>query len=207
MSQPRHEEGRILDVEASVRQNAARAGLMAGLLIFFGFFWFEGAVGSPMFLKTHAFFVGTLKLGGLAMVGVAVWSSIGSPAALIADAATCLLVGGAVAISAILFVISGGLSVESVIYLVCGASIGSSGIRDVRAYRELPLDEESDADDQCEETDDVSRRARPRALAESMPSQSVPRRDKDVKRQPARRSRSLEEQRGDLAGRDDHSRT
>ena len=136
MSQPESTTG-VVDVEARVRANTGRAALIAGLLIFFGFFWFDGAMGSALFVKADLLFRVTLCLGGLAMVGVSIWSSIGVPAAFLADAIVRTVIGVLVTSSAILMAVAAGPTLSNCAYVVCGVMFVTYGLRAWREYRQL----------------------------------------------------------------------
>jgi len=132
-------------VEAQVRANAGPAGLVAGLLIFFGFFWFGGAVGTTLFVNADLLFRTTLCLGGLAMVGVAIWSSVGAVPALLADAIVRVVIGVLLVISAVLMLAAAGLALNPCIYIVCGAILVTYGLRAWREYRHLAARQKADS--------------------------------------------------------------
>jgi len=130
----------VLDVEVYVRHRAGHAGFAAGLLIFFGFFWFGGPTGTGLFHLGDSIFHYTLRLGGLAMVGIAIWSSIGMRSALVGDGVLSVLIGGLLAISAVLMTVAVGFGYNNVlffIYFVCGVIVALNGLTTLREYLAL----------------------------------------------------------------------
>ena len=141
----------VLDVEAYVRQRTGHAGIAAGLLIFFGFFWFGGATGSGAFYVGDVLFHCALRFGGLAMVGVAIWMSIGLRSALIGEGILSTLIGLLMAAGGILMAIAAGQGftyIQYFIYLVCGITFLVNGLRTLHDYMQLArLDVADDEND------------------------------------------------------------
>ncbi len=127
------------DVESRVRRNASAAGFLAGLFILFGFC---GVIGPPsgegLFYYGDSLFQFTLRLGGIALVVVAVWSSIGTPAALAADAFTSIAIGIGLMAGAVLMVVGNGSILTNLLYFVCGIIFITSGLRLWSEYSSLP---------------------------------------------------------------------
>lgn len=128
----------MIDVEAYVRQNARSAAITAALLILFGFFFFTGASGSRLFLTAHTIFLFALRFGGILMVAVVVWSCVGVPSALFADAVSSWLIGTGLVVSALLMMAAAGVSLNPLIYTLCGVTFVISGLRSWRDYRTMP---------------------------------------------------------------------
>lgn len=125
------------NVVARVRRNAGPAGVVAGLLIFFGFIWFTGEVGSSAFVKGSLVLRYTLRLGGIAMIGVAIASSVGTLAALLADAVTSLLIGVLIVLSAVLMASADHLGLSQVVIFMCGILFAIAGLRTWGDYRSI----------------------------------------------------------------------
>ncbi len=127
-----------LDLETQVRQKTGVAAWAAALLIFFGFFWFEVVEGGGW---AAGLFVYTLRLGGLAMVGVAVCLALGQPIALVADAVVSILIGVIVIVTSVLMVVFGGWAwpslIQALINIACGSTLASSGLACWYYYRAL----------------------------------------------------------------------
>ncbi|MFQ5591917.1 MAG: hypothetical protein ACE5HE_12195, partial [Phycisphaerae bacterium] len=137
----------VIDVEACVRSNTGSAALTGALLVFFGFFWFGGVSGSGTLLIGDTLFHWTLRAGGLLMIGVAVWCSIGVPIALLVDAMLSLLIGVLLIVSAAMLLAGGGFKLSYPVYAVCGVIFITYGLRDWREYRRFPADDaETEAD-------------------------------------------------------------
>jgi hypothetical protein len=133
-------KGKIVDVDTRVRQNVGSAGLAAGLLIFFGFFYMakpiEGGLGGWAALVLYH----TLRIGGLAMAGVAVWSSLGHPMALLVDAVTSCLIGAILVITGILMLIGGYSPLQTIILVACGTIFISAGRRNGKDFMRFPVE-------------------------------------------------------------------
>lgn len=205
MEQPPN--SRIVDVEAHVRSNTGPAGFVAGLLIFFGFFWLGGPSGEGTFLVGDMICQYTLRLGGLAMVGVAIGSSIGTPVALLADAIVSLLIGVLLALSGVLMLVGGGGPLQDAIYIVCGTTFVVSSLRGWRELRALPVDgvvseededeEEEGFDDDEDHDDHASGGGQTHGAVEADPAPR-PRVGKEARRPGVRRNATSED--GFLAG-------
>lgn len=141
----------LVDVDRRVRRNAGSAGLAAGLLIFFGFFWIEGAVGPPLFLQAHYVFHYTLKIGGIMMALVALWSSWGHPLALLFDAVVSCLIGAILVVTAVLMAIGGGSLLPTFIVVVCGVLFISAGLRNGRDFFQFPVVVEKERDEAADQ--------------------------------------------------------
>ncbi|MBI4718659.1 MAG: hypothetical protein HY763_12695 [Planctomycetes bacterium] len=143
---------KVVDVATRVRQNVGSAGLQAGILLLFGFFYFGGASGTGAFLAGDSLFQGALRLGGFVMLGIAIACSIGVRLAMAADAVATLLIGAAITIGSVLMLIGGLSFLNGMIYLLCGGSLIAAGLRTGREYLRLPPelddDEEEEADDE-----------------------------------------------------------
>ncbi len=139
MMSRRSRDYEIVDVEARVRGNAGSAAISAAMLLLFGFFYFEGgAVGTPLFQKASLLFICALRFGGFMMIAVAVWSCFGSPAALVADAISAVLIGLLLLLSAGLMMLAKGVAFENVLYSFCGVTFIASSLRTWREYSFLP---------------------------------------------------------------------
>lgn len=140
---------KVVDVATRVRQNVGSAGLQAGILLLFGFFYFGGASGTGAFLAGDSLFQGALRLGGFVMLGIAIACSIGVRPAMAADAVATVLIGAAIVIGSILMLVGGLSFLNGMIYLLCGGSLIAAGLRTGREYLRLPPELGDD-----EETDD-----------------------------------------------------
>jgi len=126
----------IADMEERVRCNMQPAALTAGLLILFGFFAYGVPEGDSLFSKANLWLVYALRFGGIAMVIVAVWSSIGHGFALLADAVVSMAVGAVLVVTGVLMVIDGGGTLQSLIVGVCGIFFTTTGFRNGQAFRD-----------------------------------------------------------------------
>lgn len=109
-----------VDIEQRVRENTNPAAFTGALLLVFGFFVYSGPSGEGLFRLGDTIFLAGLRLGGLAMIGVAVWSAFGHLPALLGDAVVSTLVGLALFISAILLTQGGGFDIPYALYAIFG---------------------------------------------------------------------------------------
>ena len=128
-----------LNVASRVRGNAGSAGLAAALLIFFGFFYVAKPTGSDLFARSALAFVYALRVGGIAMAGLAVWSLLGHRLVLIVDALVSVTIGVVFGLSGVGMLIGGGDVLQVVLNVVFGGMFISAGLRNGRAYSSLTL--------------------------------------------------------------------
>lgn len=117
-----------LDMGQRVRDNAGSAALTGALLVVYGFFMFAGANGTGIFRTGEVIFLLSMKVGGLAMLGVAIWSAFGHLPALLGDAVVSSLVGLGLIISAILLTIGGGFGINYALYVIFGLMLLRSAV-------------------------------------------------------------------------------
>ena len=134
----------VMDLEARVRANTGPAALAAGLLIFFGFFSIERPEGSDLWAKAAVVFYHTIRWGGLAMVGLAAWSSLGDGPALFADAVVSCIIGVIMVVTGGLMLIDAGVVLRCVVYMICGVMFLALGIRNGRDFLRFARSEDSD---------------------------------------------------------------
>lgn len=128
-----------LDLESHIRRNASAAGFLAGLFILFGFCGvFAPPSGEGLFFYGDSLLQLTLQLGGIALAVVAVWSSIGTPAALAADAVSSVAIGIGLMGGAILMVVGDGTILANLVYFICGVTFFTSGLRLWNDFSTLP---------------------------------------------------------------------
>jgi hypothetical protein len=142
MAVTRQRTGPVVDVEQRVRQNTGSAGLAAGLLIFFGFFYIVKPTDDGLWAYAALAFYHTLRFGGLAMAAIAVFSSLGQPLALLLDAVVSCLIGALLILTGVLMAIGGGDLLQPFISIVCGAMFVSAGLRNGRDFSHFPAETE-----------------------------------------------------------------
>lgn len=118
-----------------VRQNVAPAAIGAAFLLYFGFFHFTEPTGTELFDRASWVFYHTLRVGGLAMAAVAVWSLLGQPTTLAIDAVVTVAIGALLILTGLGMALDGGAMVQTIINVVCGGMFISSGVRNWRDYR------------------------------------------------------------------------
>ncbi len=120
-----------------VRQNAGPAAVGAAFLLYFGFFHLAEPTGTELFDRASWVFYHTLRIGGVAMAVVAVWSLLGQPITLAVDALITVAIGALLILTGIGMVVDGGGMIQTAINVVCGGMFISSGVRNWRDYRLL----------------------------------------------------------------------
>ena len=88
-------------------------------------------------LVAHNIFLWTMRIGGVALAVVTLWSWVGQVMALLLDAVVSVPTGVALILTAILFTAGGGVGLIVILYAVFGALFVSSGVRNWRDYRVL----------------------------------------------------------------------
>lgn len=123
------------DPTTRVQDNIKSAAIAAGFLLFFGFFYgLQIPTEDDLFSLAGALFIYTLRIGGLLMVGITVWSAIGHPPALLCDGIVCSLIGLSFIGTGIAMLAGGGEWLQTAINVVCGTMFVASGMRNGRDY-------------------------------------------------------------------------
>jgi len=125
-----------IDPFERARANTGPAAFAAGLLLFFGFFYLSVPSPDDWFSRAGLVFVYTLRVGGLAMVAIAVWSAIGHPPVLLADCMVSCLIGLLAIVTGIVMILDGGGIVQTLINVILGAMFIGAGLRSGRDYVE-----------------------------------------------------------------------
>lgn len=120
---------------ARVRQNAGSCAIAAALMIYFGFFHgYIAPTGSDLFSLANLVFLQTIRIGGIAMAALAVWSLVGTGLALIVDAIVSMAIGGLLALTGIAMFLDGGGALQSALNVMFGWMFVSVGVRNWRDY-------------------------------------------------------------------------
>ena len=146
-----NQRGGWIDVDARIRQNIGSAGLAAALLIFFGFFWVDAPTGADWWSAAGRVFLLTLKIGGLAMAGVAIWCSFGEPLALLCDSIVSCAIGVILAGTGLVMLLDGGGYFQPAVNIVCGVLFLSAGLRNGRDYLSFPAVYDDDDEETADE--------------------------------------------------------
>ncbi len=129
-------EDQTARTNAAARANAGSAAFSAACLIYFGFFRFAIPTVTSLFSLGDAVFNYTLRIGGVAMAGIALWCLIGSSAALLVDGFVSVAVGLLLAFSGVAMLLGGGSAMGQGIYILFGGMFAAAGVRNVRLYRQ-----------------------------------------------------------------------
>lgn len=154
----------VIDAESRVRANTSRDGFVAGLLIFLGFFVIGGAVGTPTYVKSVEVLRVAMQVGGLLMVGVTIWSAVGSPIAMLLDSIVCGLLGVTLMVCAIMFMAASAW-IPGVGGVMGGVSLLVSCYHLSRDYRLLPEDDDLEDSEENSDSNSTSRIIRERSQA------------------------------------------
>jgi len=110
--------------------------LAAALLLFFGFYYLARPSGSDLFSIAALVFFYTLRIGGIAMAVVALWSLSGHGAALFVDAIVSVVIGLLLVLTG-LGLLTGGDLLQTVLNVVIGGMFISAGRRSGRDWLAL----------------------------------------------------------------------
>lgn len=123
-------------IASRVRQNTASAAVAAICLIVFGFFgFFSIPKVTDLFTLGDAAFNYTLRIGGVLMAVIAVWSFLGRVTALLADAMVSVAIGCLLIFSGVAMIIGGGgVSLNYGLYVLFGGMFISAGLRNWRDF-------------------------------------------------------------------------
>jgi hypothetical protein len=132
-------------VAARVRQNVATAAIGAAFLLFFGFYRLAEPTGTELFDRAWWVFYHTLRVGGVSLATVALWSMLGQGITLAVDAVITVVIGGLLILTGLAMAIDGGDMLQTIINVVCGGMFVSSGLHNWKDYRFLSPRTESKA--------------------------------------------------------------
>ena len=121
-------------IASRVRQNTLSAAIAAALMIYFGYFQLSRPVGTDLFHQAGLVFYYTLRLGGLAMAGIALWSMMGQRSVLIVDAVVSIAIGVLFVLTGLAMWLDGGGMFQTILNAVFGAMFISAGARNWRDY-------------------------------------------------------------------------
>lgn len=125
------------DIAALVRRNAVSAAIGAACLIYFGFYVSAVPNVTSLFSFGDALFVYTLRIGGVAMISIALGCLTGRIVFLLLDALASVPIGSGLIVSAVLMMAGGGgFSINFLLYVVFGGMFISAGLRNGRFYAE-----------------------------------------------------------------------
>ena len=119
------------------RQAAATTLVGAGIMLFFGFWYLGRPVGDDIFHRAGLVLYYTLRIGGLAFVGIAILLYLGRPVGLLLDAIAALPCGATLPACGVLMLTDGGDWLNSFILIFGGISFLPTGWRNLQTYREI----------------------------------------------------------------------
>jgi len=121
-------------VAARVRANFVPAVIAAVLLILFGFLYLAKPTGTDLYSRSAQVFYHTLRIGGVAMALIAMWSLTGRRHALLADAVASLVIGLLFILSGGGMIVDGGGVFPSSLNILFGLMFMSAGLHNGRAF-------------------------------------------------------------------------
>ena len=122
------------EVTAGIRRNTWSAAVAAILLIYFGFFYLAAPSGNDLFSMSALVFYHTIRIGGIAMGVVAVWSWLGHRLALAVDGIVSVGIGVLLIVTGLGMLGGGGDAFQTVLYVLFGGMFISAGVRNWRHY-------------------------------------------------------------------------
>ena len=123
-------------VAARVRQNVAPAAIGAAFLLYFGFYsQLTEPTGTELFDRAWWVLYHTLRVGGVALAAIALWSMLGQGITLAVDAVVAVLIGALLILTGLAMAIDGGDMLQTIINVVCGGMFISSGLHNWKDYR------------------------------------------------------------------------
>ncbi len=120
-----------------VRRNAGTAAIAAVLMLYFGFAQLAEPGGTDLFSRCNLVFYHALRVGGVAMTIIAVWSWFGYPSALMVDSVVSVVIGVVFMLTGAGMLVDGGASLQSVLIVIFGGMFLSAGIRSRRVYARI----------------------------------------------------------------------
>jgi hypothetical protein len=122
------------EMAARVRGNVVPATIAAVLMTLYGFFYLAEPAGTDLFSRSAWVFFHTLRIGGVAMAALALWSLSGHRHALLADAIVSWLIGASLILTGVGMLIDGGGALQSILNVVFGSMFVSAGTHNGRAF-------------------------------------------------------------------------
>lgn len=122
-----------------LRSQGTAAAIGAALLLYFGFAHLDFSSGAGLFEVSANIFVYTLRIGGVALAGVAFALWARWPLALLLDGLICLPIGALLILTGVGMMAGGGNFTQTIINMFCGATFVSAGRHALVLHRELSL--------------------------------------------------------------------
>jgi len=122
-----------------VRNNAWSTAIAAVLMCLYGFAWLAKPTPTDLFSWCALVLYHTLRLGGVVMAIVTVWSLLGRPAVLAVDAISSTLIGVVFVSTGIGMLVDGGAVFNSVLIVLFGGLFIRSGVQNWHLFRSLGL--------------------------------------------------------------------
>jgi len=122
-----------------VRRNTIAAAVAALLLCYYGYYGLAEPVVTDLFTRSHWLFYHTLRIGGVLMGVIAVWSITGMVQALAVDGVVACLIG-------VLFALAGGgmlidsggaVGMNTILIIIFGMMFVGAGRRSWQTFRHL----------------------------------------------------------------------
>lgn len=125
------------DDKQRVRRNAGSAAIAAVFMLYFGFERLSEPTITDLFSKANWVFYHTVRIGGVAMAAIAVWSWIGHTSALIVDAVVSIVIGALFALTGVCMLIDGGGMFQTILNGVFGWMFYAAGVNNWSTYQEI----------------------------------------------------------------------
>lgn len=137
MSYPANENDERAHVASVVRRNVWPAAIAAVLLCYYGFSRLLEPEGTGLFARSNWIFFHTIRIGGICLALITIWSLVGKRAALAADGVASIAIGVLFVLSGGGMLLDGGGGFNTILIIMFGMMFFGSGRRNWQTYRHL----------------------------------------------------------------------
>lgn len=128
------QQAHVADV---VRRNTTPAVIAALLLGYYGFFTLAEPDGTDLYSQCNWLFYHTLRIGGVLMGLMAVWSLTGMALALVVDGVVSMVIGALFALTGGGMLLDGGVGLNTILIIIFGMMFVGAGRRNLLTFRHL----------------------------------------------------------------------
>ena len=115
-----HNDNPQIEIRNKVRRNAGTAAIAAVLMMYFGFEYLQEPTGTDLFSWAAWIFFHTLRIGGITIAILAVWSWIGQPIVVAVDAVVSIIIGAIFMLTGLAMFMDGGGMFQPLLNVVFG---------------------------------------------------------------------------------------
>ena len=129
-----HNDRQQIEIRKKVRSNAGSTTIAAALMLYFGFVHLAEPTGTDLFSWAAWILFHTLRIGGITMAILAVWSLIGQPIVMAVDAFASIIIGAIFMLTGLAMFIDGGGMFQPLLYAIFGWTFISAGQNNRSTY-------------------------------------------------------------------------